>query len=69
MRPMTEWDSMAILLTQEAHTDELAVPNIMPAIVAPRAALCTLGWLLIPGVVEGFNGIVSDLKGDCFIVW
>jgi hypothetical protein len=69
MGPVTERNSVAIFLTEEAHTNELTVPDIMSAIMTPSTASYTLSWLLIPWVVKGFYGITSNLEGDCFIVW
>ena len=51
---------MAIFLAEEAHTNKLTVSDVVSTIVTPSTAPCTLSGLLMPQVVEGFDGIMSD---------
>jgi hypothetical protein len=68
MQPMTEWNGMAVFFTKKTHSNELAIPDIIPMVMAPRATLSVLIWLLMPQVIEGFDGIMLDMEGDGLVV-
>ena len=65
---MTEWNGVAILFTEKAHPNKLTVPDVMFTVVAPRASMHALSWLLMPWVVEGFDGVALNMEEDHFII-